>query len=143
MSRGLDQERKMDASITTGLTGTLDGMAGWAVEKWKALIATKRPANYGGGTYVYAARLDRAACVTRSYSGLNVSLKVDHEGAFRWEEFYDSARKKRSALGVFDSDGELLLECQIAPRGWEMTTDEAIANLKKELTRIGVDPDDL
>jgi hypothetical protein len=141
----LDQERKMDALVEnekTGVDEVLDGMTRWAIGKWKTLLSVRQTRNQRVEPFVYAVRLDRSTFVSRTYSGLEIKLKADSDAVF-WPDFYDTARKHRSVVGVFDADGKVLLEYQVAPRGWDQTTEEAIIAFKKELVRIGVDPDDL
>ena len=120
-------------------------MAVWTLTKFEELMSARTPRDCTG-VFVYAAMLNKKALVARSLVGGRLEIELqddDGRDGFWWSDFYDSARRHRTLLGVFDAEGELLIEHQIAPRGWEMSAGEAIDELKVKLREIGVPEKDL
>lgn len=130
-----------EASVTSPLERIgpqLGMMTRWVEENFRRLQEEREPRNCRG-VFVYAVMLDESALVSKTSNlpGLEIRLD-DGSRIIWWSDFYDSARRHRTVLGVFDAAGELVLEHQIAPRGWDTSAGEAEERLKKALKEIGV-----
>lgn len=124
----------------------LSAMSRWASDKYGALWQEREPRNCNG-VFVYAAMLDGSALVSRTseHRGLEIVLKdvweervLGKSGIVFWPDFYASARRHRTVLGVFDASGKLLLDYRIAPRGWQSSAPEAADQLKTALQKVGI-----